>query len=121
MSTPNPERVLSPTRAGLGRLFANHAATRRSLLSLISYLGTGEYRERYLGVKILPTNLQPEATLRLECSQGCSPIALPVDRRRECVAGARIGRTLARVVGRQLWRFGREVGSPLLGDDASPR
>jgi hypothetical protein len=31
----------------------------RSLLSLISYLGTGEYRERYLGVKIPPTNLQP--------------------------------------------------------------
>jgi hypothetical protein len=32
----------------------------RSLLSLISYLGTGEYRERYLGVKIPPTNLQPD-------------------------------------------------------------
>lgn len=32
----------------------------RSLLSLISYLGTGEYRERYLGIKIPPTNLQPE-------------------------------------------------------------
>ena len=32
----------------------------RSLLSLISYLGTGEYHERYLGVKIPPTNLQPE-------------------------------------------------------------
>jgi hypothetical protein len=31
----------------------------RSLLSLISYLGTGEYRERYLGIKIPPTNLQP--------------------------------------------------------------
>jgi hypothetical protein len=30
----------------------------RSLLSLISYLGSGEYRERYLGVKIPPTNLQ---------------------------------------------------------------
>jgi hypothetical protein len=29
----------------------------RSLLSLISYLGSGEYRERYLGVKIPPTNL----------------------------------------------------------------
>jgi len=32
----------------------------RSLLSLISYLGTGEYRERYLGVKIPPTNVQPD-------------------------------------------------------------
>ena len=32
----------------------------RSLLSLISYLGTGEYRERFLGIKIPPTNLQPD-------------------------------------------------------------
>ena len=31
----------------------------RSLLSLISYFGKGEDRERYLGVKIPPTNLQP--------------------------------------------------------------
>lgn len=31
----------------------------RSLLSLVSYLGTGEYQERFLGVKIPPTNLQP--------------------------------------------------------------
>jgi len=30
----------------------------RSLLSLLSYLGSGEYRERYLGIKIPPTNLQ---------------------------------------------------------------
>jgi hypothetical protein len=30
----------------------------RSLFSLLSYLGTGEYRERYLGIKIPPTNLQ---------------------------------------------------------------
>lgn len=30
----------------------------RSLLSLISYLGSGEYRDRFLGVKIPPTNLQ---------------------------------------------------------------
>jgi hypothetical protein len=32
----------------------------RSLLSLISYLGSGTYRERYLGVKIPPTNLQDQ-------------------------------------------------------------
>jgi hypothetical protein len=32
----------------------------RSLLSLISYLGSGKYRERYLGVKIPPTNLQDD-------------------------------------------------------------
>ena len=30
----------------------------RSLLSLISYLGSGEYRDRYLGVKIPPTNIR---------------------------------------------------------------
>jgi len=30
----------------------------RSLLSLLSYLGSGAYRERYLGIKIPPTNLQ---------------------------------------------------------------
>ena len=30
----------------------------RSLLSLLSYLGSGEYRERYLGIKIPPTNIQ---------------------------------------------------------------
>lgn len=32
----------------------------RSMLSLTSYLGTGEYRDRYLGVRIPPTNVQPE-------------------------------------------------------------
>ena len=32
----------------------------RSLLSLLSYFGKGEMRERYLGVKIPPTNLQPD-------------------------------------------------------------
>jgi flavodoxin len=30
----------------------------RSLLSLLSYLGSGEYREKYLGIRIPPTNLQ---------------------------------------------------------------
>jgi hypothetical protein len=32
----------------------------RSLMSLISYFGKGENRERYLGVRIPPTNLQPD-------------------------------------------------------------
>jgi menaquinone-dependent protoporphyrinogen IX oxidase len=32
----------------------------RSLLSLISYFGTGEMRERYLGVKIPPSNLKSD-------------------------------------------------------------
>jgi hypothetical protein len=30
----------------------------RSLFSLLSYLGTGEYRERFHGIRIPPTNLQ---------------------------------------------------------------
>jgi hypothetical protein len=32
----------------------------RSLLSLLSYFGTGEMRERRLGIKIPPTNLKPD-------------------------------------------------------------
>ena len=32
----------------------------RSLLSLLSYFGKGENSERYLGVKIPPTNLKPD-------------------------------------------------------------
>lgn len=32
----------------------------RSMLSLTSYLGTGEYRDRYLGVSIPSTNVSPE-------------------------------------------------------------
>ncbi len=32
----------------------------RSLLSLLSYFGKGENRERYLGIKIPPTNLKPD-------------------------------------------------------------
>jgi hypothetical protein len=28
------------------------------MLSLISYLGSGEYRQHYLGVKIQPTNVR---------------------------------------------------------------
>jgi len=32
----------------------------RSMLSLTSYLGSGEYRKKYLGVRIPSTNVQPE-------------------------------------------------------------
>ena len=38
--------------------FAYQGGQIRSLLSLLSYLGSGEYRERYLGVPIPPTNIQ---------------------------------------------------------------
>jgi hypothetical protein len=38
--------------------FAYQGGQVRSLLSLISYLGSGQYRRRYLGVKIPPTNIQ---------------------------------------------------------------
>jgi menaquinone-dependent protoporphyrinogen IX oxidase len=32
----------------------------RSMLALTSYLGSGEYREKYLGLRIPPTNVQPQ-------------------------------------------------------------
>jgi hypothetical protein len=32
----------------------------RSMLALTSYLGSGQYREKYLGLRIPPTNVQPE-------------------------------------------------------------
>jgi hypothetical protein len=38
--------------------FAYEGGQVRSMLSLISYLGSGEYRQHYLGVKIQPTNLR---------------------------------------------------------------
>jgi flavodoxin len=38
--------------------FAYEGGQLRSMLSLISYLASGEYRPRYLGVKIQPTNLR---------------------------------------------------------------
>lgn len=31
-----------------------------SMLALTSYLGSGEYRDKYLGLRIPPTNIQPE-------------------------------------------------------------
>lgn len=40
--------------------FAYAGGQVRSLLSLISFMGSGEYRERFLGVKIPPTNLKPD-------------------------------------------------------------
>lgn len=40
--------------------FSYPGDTVRSMLSLTSYLGSGSYRERYLGVRLPPTNIQPE-------------------------------------------------------------
>jgi menaquinone-dependent protoporphyrinogen IX oxidase len=40
-----------------GLHFAYQGGQIRSLLSLISYLGSGEYKPKYFGVKIPPTNL----------------------------------------------------------------
>jgi menaquinone-dependent protoporphyrinogen IX oxidase len=40
--------------------FAYQGGQIKSLLSLISYLGSGEYKDRFLGVKIPPTNLQDD-------------------------------------------------------------
>ena len=51
------------TRAGGtyadGIHFVYEGGQLRSFLSLVSYLGTGENRERYLGIRIPPTNIQP--------------------------------------------------------------
>jgi flavodoxin len=43
-----------------GLHFAYEGGQVRSLLSLVSFLGTGENRERFHGVKIPPTNLKPD-------------------------------------------------------------
>ncbi len=56
-------RRLGTKRGGIfagGIHFRYQGGQVRSLLSLLSYLGSGEYRERYLGVKIPPTNIQPD-------------------------------------------------------------
>jgi hypothetical protein len=45
----------------------------RSLLSLISYLGSGEYRERYLGIKIPPPTSRTPSSTRHASSQATSP------------------------------------------------
>jgi len=57
----NTVRSLATERGGVfmdGIHFCYEGGQVRSLLSLVSYLGSGEYRRRYLGVKIPPTNLQ---------------------------------------------------------------
>ena len=43
-----------------GLHFAYQGGQIKSLLSLLSYLGSGEYRKRYLGVPIPPTNIQED-------------------------------------------------------------
>jgi hypothetical protein len=43
-----------------GTHFSFEGGQVRSLLSLLSYFGAGENRERYLGVRIPPTNLKPD-------------------------------------------------------------
>ena len=54
-------RRLGTKRGGVfadGIHFRYQGGQVRSLLSLVSYLGSGKYRPRYLGVKIPPTNIQ---------------------------------------------------------------
>ncbi len=54
-------RRLGTERGGVfsdGIHFRYEGGQVRSLLSLISYLGSGEHRERYLGVKLPTTNIQ---------------------------------------------------------------
>lgn len=59
----NSVRRLAIKRGGnflAGIHFTYEGDQLRSMLSLISYLESGEYRERYLGVKIKPTNLRED-------------------------------------------------------------
>lgn len=75
MSNPTADSEAQTERAAVGRTvkklttrlgskyvdgirFAYQDGQIRSLLSLLSYLGSGECRDRYLGVPIPPTNLQ---------------------------------------------------------------
>ena len=56
-------RKLATKRGGRcvdGVHFAYPGDQLRSMLSLTSYLGTGEYRDRYLGVPIPATNVGPQ-------------------------------------------------------------
>ena len=58
----NTVRRLATQRGGLfvdSIHFAYEGGQVRSLRSLLSYLGWEEYRQRYLGAKNPPTNLQP--------------------------------------------------------------
>jgi multimeric flavodoxin WrbA len=57
----NTVKELGIKRGGIfvkGIHFTYEGGQVRSMLSLISYLGSGEYRKRYLGVKIPPTNVR---------------------------------------------------------------
>jgi hypothetical protein len=57
----NTVRRLASKRGGIftnGIHFLYEGGQVRSLLALCSYLGSGEYRQRYLGVTIPPTNIQ---------------------------------------------------------------
>jgi menaquinone-dependent protoporphyrinogen IX oxidase len=57
----NSVKRLATKRGGLfkgGIHFVYQSGQVRSMLSLLSYFGSGEYRSRYLGVKIRPTNLR---------------------------------------------------------------
>jgi menaquinone-dependent protoporphyrinogen IX oxidase len=56
-------RKLATKRGGTwvdGTHFTFAGGQVRSLLSLLSYFGKGENRERYLGIKIPPSNLKPD-------------------------------------------------------------
>jgi flavodoxin len=56
-------RELGTSRGGrfLGGIhFTYPGGQLRSMLSLTSYLGSGEYRRRYLGIRIPTTNVQPQ-------------------------------------------------------------
>lgn len=60
-------RKLGESRGGefAGEIhFAYPGGQLRSMLSLTSFLGSGQYRDKYLGLSIPPTNVQPEQLTR---------------------------------------------------------
>jgi flavodoxin len=62
-SNLNTVRKLGERKGGMfvdGIHFVYEGGQIRSMLSLISYLGTGEYRNLYFGVRIPRTNLKPD-------------------------------------------------------------
>jgi Uncharacterized protein conserved in bacteria (DUF2252) len=85
-------RRLGAKRGGVfadGIHFRYQGGQVRSLLSLLSYLGSGEYREKYLGIKIPPTNLQDHHLQEARNSPTGWPAGWPAPAKRSSNRGRR--------------------------------
>ena len=70
----------------------------RSLLSLLSFLGTGENREKYHGVKIPPTNLQDHHLEEARTfASGLADPLVGMSRRSSAMTGGRVSDTQLQV------------------------